>query len=92
MNVGTITQLTNHPPRLEDLSAAFPCRARSGCSAAYIDGRKAYMRQVKVGDNPHAEDTDEHWDWLRGWADEGMASRRHLLPNSVLDGNDPPNT
>ena len=33
MNVGTITQLTNHPPRLEDLSAAFPCRAQSGCSA-----------------------------------------------------------
>ena len=32
MNIGTITQLTNNPPRLEDLSAAFPCRAPSGCS------------------------------------------------------------
>ena len=37
MNVGTITQLTNRPPRLEDLSAAFPCRAQSDCSPTDLD-------------------------------------------------------
>ena len=37
MNVGKITQLTNHPPALPMGGAAFPCRAQSDCSAAHAD-------------------------------------------------------
>jgi hypothetical protein len=30
-------------------------------------GHAAYHAEVEYGDNPHVEDSEEHWDWSTGW-------------------------
>ena len=39
---------------------------------AWIKGYLAYGAKVVVGDNPYAEETNEHWEWMAGWAAAGM--------------------
>ena len=60
MNIGTITQLTNHPPALPAGGAAFPCRAPSGCSAPRrkLVNHLDFFRRVLDGTMKLANDRD----------------------------------
>ena len=49
----------------------------------FLAGCEAFRAGVKVGDNPHHEDTDDHWRWMQGWVAAGMEARRANTPLSV---------
>ncbi len=56
-------------------------KARAAGTAApvgspYLAGVQAFLDGVVVGDNPHHEDTDEHWRWMSGWVSAGMESHK----------------
>lgn len=36
---------------------------------AYKAGALARKKGVVVGNNPHDEHSEEHWEWMRGWLD-----------------------
>lgn len=50
---------------------------------ARVEGGVAATAGVVVGDNPHPEDTPEHWSWMAGWA----AGMKALRANSPLNIN-----
>ncbi len=55
----------------------------------YIAGVKAFQDGVvRVGDNPHHEDTDEHWRWMNGWVAAAIESRKanaEALPRNEVE-------
>ena len=46
------------------------------------DGQSAFLAGLTVGENPHPEDSEAHWQWMAGWADEGMKKVRTRLANT----------
>ena len=70
-------------------SAALPASLPTSGSPAAREGQDAYRRGIVVGDNPFNEDRDECWEWMRGWADAGMAAQKRKLANHPTHGRDP---
>lgn len=52
------------------------CRTSQPPCSPFLAGCEAFRAGVKVGDNPHNEDTEDHWRWMAGWAEAGMKARR----------------
>jgi hypothetical protein len=51
----------------------------SGCTGSgeaacspFQDGQLSFLAGIVVGKNPHPEDSEAHWQWMAGWADQGM--------------------
>lgn len=40
--------------------------------AAINEGAKARKDGIKVGDNPYHEESNEHWQWNRGYLDQAF--------------------
>lgn len=49
---------------------------------AYLEGGRAYANGTKVGDNPHGEYEEKHWQWMQGWLDAAMAAKRKKVAKS----------
>jgi hypothetical protein len=62
--------------------------ARSGEAACspFQDGQLAFLAGIVVGRNPHHEDTEAHWQWMAGWADQGMKRIKAKMANKALTG------
>lgn len=62
--------------------------AESSKIEAKLEGACAALDGKKVGDNPYAEKSDNHWYWLKGWANGKAATLRSDLPIARAAGRD----
>ena len=49
----------------------------------YAAGCRAFRAGVVVGDNPHDETTEAHWEWMRGWVDAGLIALNRKSHNAA---------
>lgn len=50
----------------------------------FMAGFEAFRAGVVVGDNPHDETTDAHWQWMSGWAEAGKAALKAKMANKEM--------
>lgn len=59
-------------------------------SIAKLQGAKAYLAGVKVGDNPYSPSNDAHWKWLDGWTTAALHVARVPRDSKNKENNNGP--
>jgi hypothetical protein len=49
----------------------------------FLAGCEAFRAGVKVGDNPHDETTEAHWQWMAGWVKAGEQALKAKMANAA---------
>lgn len=80
MSIRFDTPCQNKPFTLHPVKRQASRSGEVACSP-FQDGQLAFISGIAVGRNPHNADSEEHWQWMAGWADEGMKRAKARLAN-----------